>query len=109
MGIWHPEPRVAKQIRTAIADDPAAWKRAAHSKAFTSNFTLSGDSLKRPPRDFDPEDRYIEDLKRKDFIGVQQIDDAAIGDPKFAQQTIANFKKAKPLMKFLCDALDLRF
>ena len=109
VGIWHPEPRVAKQIRTAIDDDPAAWKKAAHAKSFTSKFTLAGESLKRPPKDFDPEHTYVNDLKRKDFIGVQNIDDAAIHDPKFVKQTIVDFKKAKPLMKFLCDALDLRY
>ena len=54
VGIWHPEPKVAKQIRSAIVDDPAAWKKSARSKAFTSNFKLDGDSLKRPPRDFRP-------------------------------------------------------
>lgn len=108
-GIWHPEPKVAKQIRTAIVDDPSAWKKAACSKTFTSGFTLSGDSLKRPPRDFDPEHPLVDDLKRKDFIGVNNLDEAAIYDPKFAKQTVSAFKKAKPLMKFLCDALDLPF
>lgn len=109
VGIWHPEAKVAKQIRTAIDNDPAAWKRAAHGKSFKSSFELTGESLKRPPRGFDPDHALLGDLKRKDFMGIHNFDDEAILDPKFAKQTVAHFKKGKLLMKFLCDALDVQF
>ncbi|MFK7818102.1 MAG: DUF2461 domain-containing protein [Planctomycetaceae bacterium] len=109
VGIWHPEAKVAKVIREAIVEDPAMWKKATRGKAFTSKLTLTGESLKRPPRGFDPEHALIEDLKRKDFMAIAELDEAAIESPAFVKDAVSTFKKAKPMMQFLCNALDLPF
>ncbi len=63
-GMWHPEPDDLKRIRAFIADNPAAWKKATHSKAFRDRFEFWGESLSRPPRGFDPAHELIDDLKR---------------------------------------------
>jgi uncharacterized protein (TIGR02453 family) len=109
VGIYRPEPKVAKLIREAISEDPAAWKKAAHGKAFSSMMELGGDSLKRPPRGFDPEHIYIEDMKRKDFFAARELDDSEIESPGFMKEAVATFRKGKPLMQFLCGALDVPF
>ena len=36
-------------------------------------FELTGLSLKRPPRGFDPNHPMIEDLKRKDFVAITSL------------------------------------
>lgn len=108
-GIWHPEPKVAKQIRVAIDEDQTAWKRATRGKAFKEEFHLAGDSLKRPPRDFDADHSLVEDLMRKDFIAVRDVEPKEIESRDFQKQIEASFRKAKPLMKFLCGALALPF
>ena len=51
----------------------------------------------------------IEDLKRKDFIAVEELAVAEIYAAGFADRIHRSFALAKPLMRFLCHALDLRF
>lgn len=108
-GIWRPEPKVAHQLREAIAKEPAVWKRATRSKTFASMFEMHGDSLKRPPRGLDPEHPLIEDLKRKDFIGVHEVAESSIESASFLTETIETFRKAKLLVRFLCNSLNLPF
>ena len=49
-----------------IVTDQAGWEAAVTGPEFAEEFDLEGDSLKRPPKGFDPEHPRIEDLKRKD-------------------------------------------
>jgi uncharacterized protein (TIGR02453 family) len=106
-GMWRPDKEPLKQIRTAIVDYDARWKRAKNAKKFKEVFELSGESLKRPPRDFDPEHKLIEDIKRKDFIGVCQLKAADLKSPEIVDLTIDRVKRSMPLVRFLCDALHL--
>jgi uncharacterized protein (TIGR02453 family) len=106
-GIWHPDSTALAAIRDRIDEDPAVWKRVRDRKAFRSHFALTGDSLKRPPRGFDPEHPMIEDLKRKDFIGVGQLEPKSIESPDFVTDTAQAFKVAIPFVRFLCGALNL--
>lgn len=106
-GIWHPDSTALNAIREAITENPAGWKRARDNKAFRTNFKLTGDSLKRPPRGYDPEHPMIDDLKRKDFIGIAQLDAAAIGKSDFTAEVTIAFKSAMSLMRFLCASLNL--
>lgn len=109
VGLWKPEPRVARQIREAIVENPGAWKRATRGKPFNSLLELTGESLKRPPRDFDPEHPLVADLQRKDFIAARELDDSVINDAGFLKETVATFRKARPMMKFLCEAIGLPY
>ena len=61
-GIWHPDTKTQRAIRQAIVDDPTGWKRATRGRKFGKTHALVGDSLKRPPRDFDAEHPLVEDL-----------------------------------------------
>ena len=93
----------------APAYDPAAWKRVVRGKKFRDSQRLAGDSLKRPPRGYDPEHPLIEDLKRKDFISVQDITRNDACSPGFAKNVEAGFRAATPLVRFLTGALDLDY
>ena len=53
-GIWHPDAPALTKIRDAIVDDPKGWRRATSAKVLGAGGTLSGESLKRPPRGYDP-------------------------------------------------------
>ncbi len=108
-GIWHPDTKTQRAIRQAIVDDPKAWKRATRGRKFRETHALVGESLKRPPRDFDPEHPLVEDLKRKDFIAVQNMTQKAAGSADFADQVADGFRTAGPLMEFLCGALGLEY
>ena len=108
-GIWRPDKTPLLEIRRAISASPSDWKRARDAKSFRTNYELSGDSLKRQPAGFEKDDPMIEDLKRKDFIGVCNLDDDELTDPKFLQEATKKFKAATPFMRFLCSSLELPF
>ena len=75
---------------------------------FTAHLRCYG-RLKRPPRGYAAEHAYIEDLKRKDFIAISEFPISGIRSAEFIDEVAARFATAKPLMKFLCAALNLRF
>ena len=108
-GIWRPDRQPLLQIRQAISESPSDWKRARDAKSFRATFELSGDSLKRPPAGFETDDPMIEDLKRKDFIGVCNLEEKEITEPKFLQGVVKKFRAATPFMSFLCNSLGLPF
>ena len=109
VGLWRPETKVAYQIREAIADEPAAWKRASRSKRFTEVFTIGGDSLQRAPKGFDEDHPLIEDLKRKDFIASTRLTQRSITSDTFMEEFTDNCKRSAPFMRFLCGAVGVPF
>lgn len=109
VGTWRPDATSLAKIRTAISEDPSGWKRASRSKRFAERFELAGDSLKRPPRGFDPDHRAIVDLKRKDLIGVCAVRDEEVLSTDFLEETVKSFRDGRPLMRFLCRALNVPF
>jgi uncharacterized protein (TIGR02453 family) len=109
-GIWRPDAPALKKIRQRMVDEPASWKRAMASKALSSGLIgLGGDTLKRPPRGFDPDHALIEDLKRKDFIAVGSLKPADITARGFIDQFTDHCKQSAPLVKWLCGALEVPF
>ncbi len=108
-GIWRPDSDSLAAIRASIAEDSARWKRARDAKRFMEHFHLGGDRLKRPPRGYSADHPYIEDLKRKDFIAVCEFPITRIRSAEFIDEVAARYATARPLMKFLCTALEVRF
>lgn len=108
-GIWHPESKALAKIREAIDADPAAWKRAKNAKAFKASWKLEGDALKRAPKGYDPEHPLIEDLRRKDFIGVKRITKKEVLSADFLDTFAATCKEATALNRFLCGALGVPY
>ncbi len=109
LGIWHPQGPALKAIRQRILDDPAGWKRASRGKKFTGVFSLRGDSLKRAPKGVDPDHPLIEDLRRKDFIGVQDATQKFATSDDLPKELASKFRAGVPLVKYLCGALDVPF
>ncbi|MCG8450915.1 MAG: DUF2461 domain-containing protein, partial [Pirellulales bacterium] len=99
-GIWHPDSKSLGKIRKAIDKKRADWKRVKGGKAFRDRFELTGDSLIRPPKGYDAEHPLIDDLKRKDHIGVCPLDHDDLFCPDIVKTTIATFRTSKPYMAF---------
>jgi uncharacterized protein (TIGR02453 family) len=108
-GCWRPESKVLAAIRAAIDEDPKGWKRARDNKAFKQFFELAGERLKTSPRDYPRDHPMIEDLRRIDFIAVAPISEDDVTGDEIVSLVIDRIKKAKPLMKFLCDAIDVPY
>jgi uncharacterized protein (TIGR02453 family) len=109
VGIWHPDGATLKKIRDAIARSPAAWRKAVGDDAFRARFALAGDALKRPPAGYAKDHPLIEDLKRKDFIGVATFDEAVAGAPDFLPRIADTCRAGAPLTRFLCRAVGVPF
>ena len=90
-------------------EDGATWKRAVGGKKFRDTFELAGDSLKRAPKGFDPEHPLIDDLRRKDFIGVVEVKESFATGKALPKELASRFAAGTPLMRFLCEALEVPF
>jgi uncharacterized protein (TIGR02453 family) len=101
-GIWHPDPAALEQLRRSIAAGSPEWRALLKSK-----LPIEGESLKRPPRGFPADHRYVEDLKRTDFVTSIRLDDAQLTSPKFTSDFAAACRKTSPMVRFATRALHL--
>ncbi|MEZ4649817.1 MAG: TIGR02453 family protein [Candidatus Eisenbacteria bacterium] len=108
-GIYHPDNPTLGRIRDRIVDDPKAWKRVRDAKPFRAVWELSGDSLVRPPRGYDPEHPFAEDLKRKDFIAVTHFTERDVLKPGFLGEYVKMCKAAESMTRYLTEAVGLPF
>ena len=109
VGMWRPDKDALGCIRDAIAQDGARWKRTRDERAFRAAFELGGTQLKRPPRGYPPDHRHVEDLKRKDFIGIRRMAPEVAAGADLADEVAALFGAGRGFMRFLCRALSLPF
>ena len=109
VGLWRPESAALANIRDSIVDSPQHWQRLVGNKKFQAHFELGGSALKRPPRGYSKEHPLIEDIKRKDFIAVGNLDHESLYDPKIVSTVETAFRAATPWMKFLCKAVGVSF
>jgi len=108
-GIWRPPAKQLGLIREFIADNPSAWEKLVKSSAFRKLGGIQGDSLKRPPRGYDPDARHLEDLKRKSFFLMANADAELALTPKLVTESARVFSTVAKLNHFITDALELAF
>ena len=66
-------------------------------------------SLTNAPRGYAKDHPLVEDLKRKDFIGLAVLSKTDVTSADFRALVVERFKQAGPFMRFLCGAVELRF
>ena len=102
-GSWHPDTRSLLRIRQAIVRQPEVWAKARRG------LELEGDKLTRPPRGYDCNHRFIEDLKFKDFIVSVEFSQKQVCRRQFMADFTAACRKMSPLVEFLARAQGLKF
>ena len=100
-GVWHPDNSALTKIRMAIVAKPEEWAKA------TRRLELEGDSLMRPPRGFDANHRFIEDLKRTDFVASVGLTEAQVCGPELMRDFVIACRTMLPLVEFTTSALGL--
>ncbi len=65
--------------------------------------------LTNAPRGYARDHPLAEDLKRKDFIGLAGLARAEVLSGDLLALSAERFRAAAPVMRFLCEALALRF
>jgi uncharacterized protein (TIGR02453 family) len=106
-GVWHPDGPTLTRIRGSIAARPDRWRRIRDGKRFRARYRLGGDSLKRAPLGYDADHPLLEDLKRKDYVAVAELDEDAVRRKEFVKEFMALCRDAEPFQRFLCEALGL--
>jgi len=102
-GVWHPDAASLRKIRAAVVANPAEWK------AIRKKIELDGDKLSRPPRGFNPNHQFIEDLKFKDFIASAELSEKQICGAKCMRDFVAACRAMTPLVEFTTKALGLKY
>ena len=97
-GMWMPEPEVLQRIRQRIADESSEWSKAR------GTLDRSEETLKRPPRGFDPNQPMIEDIKRKSFTSSVRLTDKQVTGPNLMTAFVRGCQRVSPLMRFLASA-----
>jgi len=108
-GIWHPQPQTLKRLRDFLVDNPRSWTRATRAQTFTRVFELTGDTLARPPRGYDPVHELIADLKRKDFVATASLADADFLRRDLVRLLMQRFRLMRPMLDWLCASVELEF
>jgi uncharacterized protein (TIGR02453 family) len=103
-GIYHPDAGALRRIRNRIVSEPREWERVLRA-----GMTISGDRLKRAPAGYDPEHRFVEDLKRKDWYSMTTFTEREVLAPDFLDTYVEACAAARPLVQFLTTALGLRW
>jgi uncharacterized protein (TIGR02453 family) len=109
VGMWRPDSEPLRGIRERISAKPAEWKRVMGDRSFKRQFVLGGESLMRPPRGFDKDHECIDDIRRKSFIAVRELEVEDCLKPQFQRTVESSFRTAEPFMRFLCKAVGVRF
>ena len=109
-GVWCPEPEELKKIRKEIAyfhEDLEAIVEDKNFKKEFSNLTREeSNTLKKAPKDFDPNHPAIEFLKLKSYTASSKIDDALFTKHDFSKIVTQKLIALKPLNDFLNRALE---
>ncbi|MBS1230384.1 MAG: hypothetical protein H6R17_3661 [Proteobacteria bacterium] len=109
VGCWHPDSTALGRIRDLVAQKPERWFALRDDPRFTTHWTLSGDSLSRPPRGYAADHPAIEDLKRKDFVAIAPLSLSDVTGTGLLELTSAQFAAAAPFMSFLCEAVEVQY
>jgi uncharacterized protein (TIGR02453 family) len=109
VGIWRPRAETARAVRDAIVANPERWRRALAARSFRARFRLDDSRLKRPPRGYDPDHAFVEDLKLKQFTAMTSLSERDACAPGFLAQLSKICKSASPFMEFLTLAVGLEW
>ena len=109
VGLWGPDTRTLNQIRQTIVNDSSEWERVTTDPDFSAIYTrdLHADSLKRAPRGFDPDHRFVDDLKRRHFVASSVLTESDICKSDFLEELARRYQIAAGFMEFLTTSVGL--
>lgn len=109
VGLWHPDTATLKQIRNRVVADPEGWKKCVGGPEFQRRFKISGESLKRPPRGYDPDHELVDVLKLKDFTALAPLSHQQVTGADFLEEFTEYCRVGSSLVQYLCRALQQPF
>ncbi len=101
-GLWHPDSGALRRVRDRIVARSREWKAIRDE-----GIAVEGETLKRVPPGYDPEQPFAEDLKLKDFYVMTRFSEKDVCAANFMARFVEVCRSAVPLMRFLTQALGL--
>ena len=105
-GIYQPDKMILANIRRSIATHPEKLTKVLRNARFKKSYGRLADeeSLVRPPKGFAPDLKYIDEIRKKHFFGIVEID-VKKKPPKDLRKTIGGlFHDVHPLVTYLREA-----
>ncbi len=89
-------------IREKIDDEPEKLIKIINNPQFKKHFgQIEGEKLKKAPKGYPPDHKYIELLKYKSYLAMQEVNDKQILGGDYLKHSLSVFKAMKPLNDYL--------
>jgi uncharacterized protein (TIGR02453 family) len=99
-GMYGPGPDELRVVRTMIADRPEEFRKAIKGPEKVMG-KLTGSSVSRMPKGFDPESPAADLLKMKQWLYWQELDVKIATTPKLKTELVKRFRAAAPVVYML--------
>lgn len=107
-GMYRPDHQTLGKVRAHIDRNLSAWEQIVTAPTLVDtygNVKPSG-QLKRPPKGYSADHPAVEWLKFKGFYTQKMLSAQQLQAEGMAQQVMAAFRKARPLVDFINEALE---
>ncbi len=108
-GIWRPDGPALQRLRGAIAARGAEWQQILATEARRGGWERFGDRLKRVPRGFASDHPLAYELMYKDFGSFHTLTQKDVLAADFPERYAEICAAGAPMMRFICEALGLKF
>lgn len=103
-GAYMPPTQWLAAIREKIDEKPESFLKLINNKDFLKYFgEMSGEKLKKAPKGYPSDHPYIELLKYKSYLVVNEVTDKSVLSESFFDHVISVSRAMKPLNDFLND------
>lgn len=104
-GFWRPEKEDLLRIRQAIAYEDSLQKLIDSLHAKDNGFVMSGEQLKRIPRDFSANHERENLLRYKQFLFKKDISDEMVLSKDFITFVAEAYQELQPIFQYLTEVL----
>ncbi len=106
-GVHSPDSKTLNAIRTAIYNNPKAFKKIIEAHDFTKTFKeLTGAKLKTFPRDFPRDFEFIDLIRFKEYLAIKPLSDDDLLANDLKSRLMEIFKVQKPFNEYINNALE---
>jgi uncharacterized protein (TIGR02453 family) len=105
-GFYAPNKEDLKRIRQEFEMDDSEIRAILNDPKFKKTFgTLLGSELKTAPRDFSPEHKAIDLIRKKNFYVMRSFTDKEVMSPNFLKEVIDTYSTIRPFFDLMSSIL----
>lgn len=106
-GIWRPDAKVRTLIKARIIDEPEAWRAVVKSRGMKRLGGVDGEFMSGAPRGVPVDHEFYDDIRRRDWLVGVGFTAEDVWRPDFLDRFAGVCRDGAPLMRFLCEAMNL--